>query len=169
MITYRFDGGGGGAEGPCGWGWVRSDGAFDSGALAPGNSSNQAEYTAFTMAIHDALTVANDHGERMFVFQGDSKLVVEQVNGRWKVQANRLRPLVNNCIMLLRGLPQWELIWIPRKENSLADEQAWLGKAKYLINAKPLVGGDMYIDSIPPQMYAPPIPKQPAVAGPGWP
>jgi ribonuclease HI len=132
MITYWFDGGGGGeGNGPSGWGWVRSDGAAGCGALAPGTTSNVAEYTALTMAVHDAITVCQHHGDNEFMFRGDSKLVVEQVLGNWRVQSERLRPHVNHVKMLLDGLPWWNIEWIPRKLNSKADEQAWLGKAKW--------------------------------------
>lgn len=130
-VVYHFDGGGGGVDGPCGWGWVRDDGMAGCGALPPSASSNEAEYTALTMAIHDAHRLFSQQGEHEFVFLGDSKLVVEQVNGNWKVHSNKLRPYVNNIQMLLDGLPEWRLCWIPRKKNSRADEQAWLGKAKW--------------------------------------
>lgn len=127
MIVYNFDGGGGG-DGPAGWGWVRSDGLVGCGGLAPGTTSNIAEYTALTMAVHDAIVLYKDLGQEQFLFKGDSKLVVEQVLGNWRVQADRLRPYVNHVQMLLKGLPEWDLQWIPRRENSKADKQAWEGK-----------------------------------------
>lgn len=126
---YHFDGGGGGG-GPAGWGWVRDDGTTGCGALAPGTTSNVAEYTALTMAVHDALTIAR-RGDASFLFRGDSKLVVEQVLGNWVVRSDKLRPFVNQAKMLLDGLPQWEIQWVPRKQNSLADEQAWKGKTMW--------------------------------------
>lgn len=127
-VMYHFDGGGGGDSGPAGWGWVRDDGTGACGALAPGTTSNVAEYTALTQAVHDASVLCRKYGEGRFLFLGDSKLVVEQVNGNWRVSADKLRPLVNNVQMLLDGLPEWELRWIPRKQNSKADEWAWKGK-----------------------------------------
>lgn len=132
-MRYNFDGGGGGDGGPAGWGWVRSDGASGCGALPPGSTSNEAEYTALTRAVYDAVSIARDFGQREFVFQGDSKLVVEQVNGNWKVHANRLRPYVRNVQMLLDGLEEWSLLWIPRQKNRKADEMAWRGKTLWSV------------------------------------
>ena len=129
-IIYNFDGGGGG-DGPAGWGWVRSDGLSGCGGLAPGTTSNIAEYTALTMAVHDAHVLYREMGQGQFLFRGDSKLVVEQVLGNWRVQSDRLRPYVNHVQMLLSGLPDWDLSWIPRRENSKADKMAWEGKTKW--------------------------------------
>jgi ribonuclease HI len=127
-VIYNFDGGGGGESGPAGWGWVRSDGVTQCGPLAPGTTSNVAEYTALTMAIHDAIRLYHDFGETTFAFQGDSKLVVEQVLGNWQVRADKLRPYVQEIQMLLEALPEWRLKWVPRHMNSKADEMAWKGK-----------------------------------------
>lgn len=133
-LTYWFDGGGGEKNhqgeppGPSGWGWVRSDGVTACGGLAPGTTSNVAEYTALTMAIIDAHAVMDDLGDTKFIFKGDSKLVVEQVLGNWQVRADKLRPYVHRVQMLLGGIPEWRLQWVPRNLNRLADEQAWKGK-----------------------------------------
>ena len=132
-IIYHFDGGGG-SDGPSGWGWSRNDGVTGCGGLAPGTTSNICEYTALTMAVHDAVTMYQMYGESIFMFKGDSKLVVEQVNGNWQVRSDRLRPYVNNVQMLLAGLPEWHLSWVPRKENRAADAMAWKGKTMWSPN-----------------------------------
>lgn len=144
-VIYHFDGGGGSEGGPSGWAWVRNDGTSSCGGLVPGTTSNVAEYTALTMAIHDALHRFRDNGDSHVVFRGDSKLVVEQVTGRWKVNVPHLRRLVNQAQMLLDGLPSWELTWVPRAQNSLADDLAWLGKTKW---------SDGQQDDEVPSMYA---------------
>ena len=130
-LQWNFDGGGGSDGGPCGWGWYRNDGVSGCGGLPPGNSSNIAEYTALTMAVRDALGVYQSYGGDTFRFVGDSKLVVEQVLGNWQVRSDKLRPYVNNVKMLLHGLPEWELHWVPRKQNKMADEMAWKGKTMW--------------------------------------
>lgn len=133
-VVYHFDGGGGSGDGPSGWAWVRNDGTSGCGGLAPGTTSNVAEYTALTMAVHDALHRYRDNGDTRVVFRGDSKLVVEQVTGNWRVNVPHLKKLVNQVQMLLDGLPSWELTWIPRQENGLADDLAWLGKTKWSVD-----------------------------------
>lgn len=127
VTTYKFDGGAGG-EGPGGWGWVRDDGAKGCGGLAPGTTSNMAEYVALTMAVRDAYDIDTDSVH----FLGDSKLVVEQVTGNWRVKAVNLLPYFNNVRILLESLPmKWTLGWIPRELNSEADAQAWEGKSMW--------------------------------------
>lgn len=136
-VVYNFDGGGGGDKGPAGWGWVRDDGTGDCGALPPGTTSNVCEYTALTMAIHDACSLFSNGMESEFAFLGDSLLVVQQVNGNWRVTANHLRPHYNTVTMLLDGLPSWTLKWVPRKQNAKADEWAWKGKSLWTGEHKP--------------------------------
>ena len=132
-VTYHFDGGGG-TDGPSGWGWYRSDGMSGCGGLAPGTTSNVAEYTALTMAVRDAISMISAFGETSFIFLGDSKLVVEQVTGVWQVRSDKLRPFVNNVQMLLEALPKWKLRWIPRNQNKQADAMAWKGKTLWTPN-----------------------------------
>lgn len=132
-LLYNFDGGGG-SDGPSGWGWVRSDGVSGCGGLAPGVTSNVAEYTALTMAVRDAITMYQTYGDTSFIFQGDSKLVVEQVTGNWMVRSDKLRPFVNNVQMLLAALPEWDMRWVPRNQNKAADAMAWKGKTLWTPN-----------------------------------
>lgn len=50
----------------------------------------------------------------------DSKLVIEQLSGRWKVKHPEMRELALEASKLLRGLDA-ALEWIPREQNSHAD------------------------------------------------
>lgn len=56
----------------------------------------------------------------------DSKLVVEQVNGRWKVKNAGLKPLAAQGKGLLSDLRQRGVVinvrWVPREQNTEADE-----------------------------------------------
>ena len=47
----------------------------------------------------------------------DSKLVVEQVSGRWKVRHEGLRPLHGEALLLLSRFRSWRLQWQPRIES----------------------------------------------------
>jgi probable phosphoglycerate mutase len=47
----------------------------------------------------------------------DSKLVVEQINGRWKVRHEGLRPLHREALQLLGRFGTWRLTWQPRIES----------------------------------------------------
>ncbi len=50
----------------------------------------------------------------------DSKLVIEQLSGRWQIKHPELRELAQEAHRVMRGL-QVRLTWVPREENSLAD------------------------------------------------
>jgi ribonuclease HI len=79
-------------------------------------SNNVAEYAGL---LH-ALRYATQHGWRGVAVRGDSKLTVEQVNGRWGVKAEHLRSYVAECKVLLHALGG-SLSWVPRDQNERAD------------------------------------------------
>jgi probable phosphoglycerate mutase len=54
----------------------------------------------------------------------DSKLVVEQMSGRWRVKHPDLQPLHAEGRALARALPSVRFGWIPRERNSYADRLA---------------------------------------------
>jgi probable phosphoglycerate mutase len=54
----------------------------------------------------------------------DSKLVVEQMSGRWKVKHPSMQPLAREAGELVRALGRVRFSWIPRAENAHADRLA---------------------------------------------
>jgi len=52
---------------------------------------------------------------------GDSQLVIRQLTGVYKVRSQRTAPLHRRVTSLLEGL-KWTAEWIPREENTVADE-----------------------------------------------
>lgn len=84
---------------------------FDKG------THNTAEWNALILGLRLALT----HGERRVVVRGDSRLVVEQVNGESKTKHPGLRPLRAQAAQLLALFESWSVEWIPREENWRAD------------------------------------------------
>ena len=58
----------------------------------------------------------------------DSKLVVEQTNGNWRVKNDALRPMVYDAQRLLAKLfpDAWQLRWAKREENVEADKYCGL-------------------------------------------
>jgi ribonuclease HI len=81
-------------------------------------TNNQAEY----MALIEALKwLAKDLGERrkdakVSIF-GDSKLVVNQVNGTWKVKNANMVPLVKQAKELFPQFGTCTIEWHPRAES----------------------------------------------------
>jgi ribonuclease HI len=86
----------------------------------PGSTNNVAEYFALGHALKHLL----DAGYRgRLEIRGDSKLVIEQLSGRWKCQAPLLVPLRQRCLALIELLGNdFSAIWIPRAQNAEADE-----------------------------------------------
>jgi probable phosphoglycerate mutase len=54
----------------------------------------------------------------------DSKLVVEQMSGRWQIKNPGLRPLAAEAAKLVAGFASVTFDWIPRERNKLADALA---------------------------------------------
>jgi len=81
-------------------------------------TNNVAEYTAVVRAIGLGLEL----GARRLEMLLDSKLIVEQLAGRWRVKDLKLRPLWAEALQRLRTLPDgWTAAHVPRAQNSLAD------------------------------------------------
>lgn len=79
-------------------------------------TNNEAEYAA----LIDLLIEARARGLRGIEVRGDSKLVVSQTSGEWKVREPRLKPLAAEASALLRELGG-TIEWVPREENKKAD------------------------------------------------
>jgi ribonuclease HI len=81
-------------------------------------TNNVAEYTAVVRAVALGLEL----GARRLELLLDSKLIVEQITGRWRVKDAKLRALWAEVLTLLRQLPDgWTAAHVPRAQNSLAD------------------------------------------------
>ena len=51
----------------------------------------------------------------------DSKLIVEQLAGRWRVKDAKLIPLWEAARQTLRTFDRWSAVHVPRAQNSAAD------------------------------------------------
>jgi ribonuclease HI len=81
-------------------------------------TNNVAEYTAVVRAIALGLEL----GARRLELLLDSKLIVEQLAGRWRVKDAKLRILWAEALRHLRQLPDgWTASHVPRAQNTLAD------------------------------------------------
>jgi ribonuclease HI len=52
----------------------------------------------------------------------DSKLIVEQVRGNWKVKQAHLKPLRDQAIEALSEIGSWSIRHVKRGENERADQ-----------------------------------------------
>lgn len=83
-------------------------------------TNNFAEYSAVIAGLE---FISNNYSSVSLVIEMDSKLVIEQLAGRWKVNSSTLQELRARAFTLLAGM-DYELVWIPREQNSLADSAA---------------------------------------------
>ncbi len=83
-------------------------------------TNNVAEYTG----VVRALALADELGVRRVDLLLDSKLIVEQLHGRWRVKDAKLIPLWAECRRLLGGLEGWSAAHVPRAQNGTADALA---------------------------------------------
>lgn len=121
------DGGARGNPGPAGIGAVVLDATVDpprrlatvSRALGV-TTNNVAEYEALIAGLE----AAADLGAPRVRVRADSKLVIEQVAGRWKVRQAHLRPLHARAAALLARWDDVVLEHVPRDANTDADALA---------------------------------------------
>ena len=83
-------------------------------------TNNEAEYEAL---IEGLKAVSEWKPDRLEIFL-DSKLVVEQVNGRWKIKEERLQSLLAKAKELIAGFPEVEVKHVERERNKGADALA---------------------------------------------
>lgn len=124
VLRLFTDGAARGNPGPAGLGMVIED---DQGLRLWGGHSyvgtatnNRAEYLALIGGLRKA---AEWRPDRLEVYL-DSKLVVEQVSGRYKVRNPDLLPLHRQAVDLLRGFPRVTVGHVPRERNRGADALA---------------------------------------------
>lgn len=83
-------------------------------------TNNVAEYNGMMAGVRRALEI--DPTAVLHV-RLDSKLVVEQMSGRWKIKNAALADLAAEARSILSGTPV-SFEWIPREQNSRADRMA---------------------------------------------
>ena len=124
-VIVEADGGSRGNPGPAGYGAVVWT-ADRTRVLAEAKESigratnNVAEYRGLIAGLEEAAQL----GATEVAAQLDSKLVVEQMSGRWRVKHPDLIPLRQKAIEVARAFDDVTYAWIPRAENSHADALA---------------------------------------------
>ncbi|MEV4625523.1 bifunctional RNase H/acid phosphatase [Micromonospora sp. NPDC049523] len=124
-VVMEADGGARGNPGPAGFGAVVRD-AESGEVLAERSESigvatnNVAEYRGLIAGLEAAVEL----GAAEIDVRMDSKLVVEQMSGRWQIKNHGLRPLAAQAATLVRKFESVRYQWIPRDQNRHADALA---------------------------------------------
>ena len=126
-LIVEADGGSRGNPGVAGFGALVRDATTGAVLLERAEplglaSNNVAEYAGLLAGLEGALRLdpAPDVEVRM-----DSKLVVEQMSGRWKIKHEDMKRLAGECQSVVRrilaGGGRVRYTWIPREQNKAAD------------------------------------------------
>ena len=123
-VLIYFDGGARGNPGPAAIGAL----VLDPASVPPHRlatvserigeaTNNVAEYRALIAGLEAAAATP----ARVARVRGDSKLVIEQVSGRWKVKQPHLKPLHAEACALLARYDEIDLAHVRREQNVEAD------------------------------------------------
>lgn len=126
MYSLYFDGASRSNPGPASYGGV----IYDENKIEVGSykdfigktTNNVAEY----LGLFAGLQVCKDNNIKNLIVYGDSKLVIEQVKGNWKVKSENLKPIHKEIRNLLNEykFQHIEFNHVLRKYNKRADQLA---------------------------------------------
>ncbi len=125
-FIVEADGGSRGNPGPAGYGALVRD--VETGIVLAERSesigtatNNVAEYNGLIAGLRAAAEIdpRADVEVRM-----DSKLVIEQMSGRWKVKHPDMKPLAQTAAEAARSFSRVTYTWVPREQNKHADRLA---------------------------------------------
>ena len=152
-LTVEADGGSRGNPGVAGYGALVRD--TDTGALLAERaeplgkaSNNVAEYRGLIAGLEAACAI--DPSAEVHV-RLDSKLVVEQMSGRWKIKHEDMRRLALQARDLVSGFTRAggsvRFTWIPRAENKAADALSNVAMDGRVVDRT--FGGPSEVDDVP--------------------
>ncbi|MFU8873048.1 bifunctional RNase H/acid phosphatase [Micromonospora sp. SL4-19] len=156
-VTVEADGGSRGNPGPAGYGAVVRD--AETGEVLAERSeaigtatNNVAEYRGMIAGLEAAAEL----GAAEVEVRMDSKLVVEQMCGRWQIKHPGLRPLAAQAAGLVGRFAGVRFSWVPRERNRHADAlaNAAMDAAAGLAPARPTVASPRIVE--PPREVAGP-------------
>jgi probable phosphoglycerate mutase len=124
-VVVEADGGSRGNPGPAGYGAVvlhpDTEEVLAERAEGIGVATNNvAEYQGLIAGLRAAIEL----GATAVEVRMDSKLVVEQMSGRWQIKHPAMKPLAKEAARLVRELGSVQFGWIPRERNKRADRLA---------------------------------------------
>jgi ribonuclease H / adenosylcobalamin/alpha-ribazole phosphatase len=120
-LIVEADGGARGNPGPAAYGAVVRDAQTDELLAAEGlpigwATNNVAEYRGLIAGLEMARQVDPNAAVEVRM---DSKLVIEQMAGRWKIKHPDMKPLALRAARLRPATVVWS--WVPREANKAAD------------------------------------------------
>jgi ribonuclease H / adenosylcobalamin/alpha-ribazole phosphatase len=125
-LIVEADGGSRGNPGRAGYGALVADAETGEVLAEVGEAighatNNVAEYRGLIAGLREAARVAPGAAVEARM---DSKLVVEQMSGRWQIKHPDLRPLARAAREAASALRRVSYVWVPRERNRRADKLA---------------------------------------------
>jgi ribonuclease H / adenosylcobalamin/alpha-ribazole phosphatase len=125
-LVVEADGGSRGNPGPAGYGALVRDPVtgrvLEEISDSLGTSTNNvAEYSGLVAGLRAAARIAPQADVEVRM---DSRLVVEQMSGRWQIKDQNLRSLARAAQDAARRLGRVSYVWVPRARNAHADRLA---------------------------------------------
>ena len=159
-VIVEADGGSRGNPGPASYGALVRDPATgqviaQTGVTIGVATNNVAEYRGLIAGLELAAEYAPNASIEVRM---DSKLVIEQMAGRWKIKHPDMKPLAIRAQELAPFGTEWT--WVPREQNSAADALANMALDGKPIPLRPSPG--------PTEVAAPSQPSDQQKALPGW-
>ena len=87
-----------------------------------GMSSNVAEYVALIEALK--YLKAGGFADEPIIVRGDSKLVIMQMSGRWKIKKGIYKEHALSALNMKQGFSDISFEWVSRELNTTCDELA---------------------------------------------
>jgi ribonuclease HI len=132
-VVVNCDGAARGNPGPAGIGVViaEPDGTvIDTIAEGLGETTNNvAEYTAVLRGLRRVAAL----GAAEVLLRSDSRLLIEQLKGHYRVKAPHLRPLHAEILALVPRFDRIRFEHVPRERNADADRLANVGVDRWLL------------------------------------
>lgn len=121
-IEIYTDGGSRGNPGPSAAGFTVN--GIGYGKFLGINTNNFAEYTAVILALKKAIEISEGKSKQVDVdLKSDSLLLINQLNGKFKVKALNLKPLFAEVCELRSEFKSVKFTHVYREKNKEADEQ----------------------------------------------
>jgi ribonuclease HI len=121
LYELFFDGSSRGNPGisACGYVIYCNNNQYQSSSIFLGQNltNNYTEYCGVLYGIQRAIQLKI----KKITIKGDSLLVINQLNGIYKVKSNNLKNLYNSVKILLKSFDEVVFIYIPREQNTVAD------------------------------------------------
>ena len=82
-------------------------------------TNNQLEYSALIFALRSIFKHSNRNKPVSVNIMGDSRLIIEQMNGKFSVKSENLIDLHDQAVEELKSIENVNLLfyWVPRDEN----------------------------------------------------